>query len=95
MTAKEQIEEQIRQVLANETQAITLSEKLFSPAGLFNQLAPSEPERRQVVQTPLFRQAQARFRELQHKEAAEFAQVVAQTQAALQDEDYLLKLERR
>ena len=88
------IEQLIRDTLATETQAIALSDRLFSPAGLFNVLAPTEQERREVVRSPLFKQAQARFRELQQKEASEFSRVVQQAESEALKGDYLLKLER-
>lgn len=94
MTEREQLESQIREVLATETQAIPLSNKLFRPDGLFNQLAKTEDERRIVAQSPLFQQAQRRLTELQHSEAAEFGRAVRQAQAALPEGDYLLKFER-
>jgi hypothetical protein len=94
MTERERVEEQIREVLANATQAIALSERLFSPSGLFNQIAATEEERRTVAGSPLFRQAQRRLTELQHKEAAEFGRAVQQAQSAIPDGGYWLKLER-
>jgi hypothetical protein len=94
MTEREHIEEQIREVLANETQAIPLSNKLFAPEGLFNRLAATEEERRAVAQSSLFRQAQGRLMELQKKEAAEFGRAVQQAQGAIPDGSYWLKLER-
>src|SRR5262249_54366965 len=94
MTEQEQIEQQIREVLATETQAIPLSNKLFRPDGLFARLGKTEAERRTVVQSSLFKQAQRRLTELQQLEAAEFARVVEQTRAGTPDEGYLLKLER-
>ena len=53
MSNRERIESQIREILAAEGSAATLSEKLFSPAGLFNALAPTEADRRLVVWSPL------------------------------------------
>jgi hypothetical protein len=93
MTEREQLEKQILDVLAAETQAIPLSNKLFSPSGLFNQLAATEEERRVVARSALFQQAQRRLTELQRHEAAAFARAVEQTQSALPDQDYVLKLE--
>jgi hypothetical protein len=78
MTEREQIEEQILQVLASEMQAIPLSNKLFSPEGLFSQIAKTEEERRTIAQSPLFHQAQRRLTDLQRQEAAEFGRVVEQ-----------------
>jgi hypothetical protein len=94
MTELERIEEQIREVLATETQAIPLSDKLFSPNGLFNQVAKIGTDRRAVAHSPLFKQAQARFRELQQQEAAAFARAVQSAQAAMPAGDYLVKMER-
>jgi len=93
VTKAEQVEQQIREVLATEAHAIPLSNKLFRPDGLFNKLAKTEDERRIVAQSPLFKQAQRRLMELQQKEATEFAQAVKQAQAAVPDGSYLLKLE--
>jgi len=93
MTAREQVEAQIREALASETSAAALSDKLFSPAGLFNALAPTEPERRAVVRTDLFRQAQARFRELQQAEAAAFARAVEQADATFPHDGHRIKVE--
>lgn len=93
MTMREQVEQQIREILANEAHAIPLSNKLFRPDGLFSKLANTKEERRIVAQSPLFKQAQTRLMELQQKEATQFAQVVKQTPAAGPEGNYLLKLE--
>jgi hypothetical protein len=93
MTEREHIEEQIRELLTTETSGIILSNKLFAPGGLFGLLGATEEERRAVVQTSLFRQAQARISELQRKEAAEFARVVEQAQAAALGKEFLFRLE--
>src|SRR5262245_2874690 len=94
MSDQERVEQQIRDVLATETHAIPLSDKLFRPDGLFNRLATNEEERRRVAQSPLFKQAQRRLMELQHKEAAEFARAVEQVKAAMPEGSCLVKLER-
>lgn len=94
MTEREQIEQQIREVLESEEQAIPLSNKLFSPSGLFSRLASTEEERRVLVQSPLFKEAQRRFRTLQRSEVKEFARVVEQARAAAPESKYLLKLEQ-
>src|SRR5262245_29290126 len=49
MTDRDRLERQIREALSTETSAAALSEKLFSPTGLFSALAPTEPERQVVV----------------------------------------------
>jgi len=89
---KAAVEDQIREVLRVEREAMSLSDKLFSRHGLFNQIATTEPQRRDVARSALFREAQKRFSDLQRQEAAEFARKMRQlpTLAAHQ----LLKLER-
>lgn len=93
MIERENIEKQIRELLTTETSGILLSNKLFRPDGLFNQLAHTEDERRIVAQSPLFRQAQTRVSELKRKEAAEFARVVEQTQAFRSGKEFVFKIE--
>ena len=80
---RDEIEQGIREALATETSAITLSRKLFHPDGLFAKLATSEQERRALTQCALFVEAQRRLSGLQRQEGAEFARAVAQTQPAL------------
>jgi hypothetical protein len=93
MTDRDHLEAQIREAIAAETSAAALSEKLFSPSGLFNALAPTQPEREVVVRSELFRQAQARFRELQQTEAAAFARAVEQAESALPHGGHRVKWE--
>jgi hypothetical protein len=95
MTERERIEEQIREVLATESQAIRLSNKLFNQEdGLFGRLATTEEERRIVARSPLFQQALKQVNELQKKELAEFNRVVEQARAALPTDGYVFKLEQ-
>jgi hypothetical protein len=94
MPERDEIEQQIRDVLSRESHAIPLSNQLFSPDGLFSRLAATEEERRSLVQSPLFREAKRRFLELQQAEAKEFARVVEQAEAAEPMAKYLHKLER-
>ncbi len=70
-----------------------LSNRLFSQGGLFSQLAPTEEERRALVQSELFKQAQRRLSDLERKEAAVFKAAIEQVQAALPDSGYRLKME--
>jgi hypothetical protein len=70
-----------------------LSDRLFSPGGLFSRLAGTEEERRQLVQSPLFKEAQRRLSTLQQQEAEQFARAVEQAQAALPESGYRLKME--
>jgi hypothetical protein len=93
MSDRERIESQIREVLAAEGSAASLSEKLFSPAGLFNALAPTEADRRQIVRSLLFREAQARFRELQLAEGAAFAKAVEEAEITFPSGGHRVKLE--
>lgn len=88
MLNEEQIEQQIRDVLATEGQALALSNKLFSPDGLFCQLAQTEQERRLVAQAPLFKQAQKRLTELQRKEGAAFTEAVEQLAVRCRQETF-------
>jgi hypothetical protein len=78
MVIDKTIEARIREVLANETSAIPLSDQLFSPTGLFNLLAHDEQERRAVASSPLFRQAQDRLHELQQCEAKAISRTISQ-----------------
>jgi hypothetical protein len=95
MNERQRLEQEIREVLDSDAAAIELSNKLFSPNGLFNQLTKTESERRIIAQTSLFRKAQRRLTSLQQKEAAEFARNVQQAEAIFpQGDAYVLKLER-
>ena len=49
MTEREQIEQQIREVLASELAAVVLSDKLFGPGGLFGRLADTEEGRKAEI----------------------------------------------
>ena len=95
MADRAQIEQQVRDVLATETKAIPLSNRLFRPDGLFSLLGQTEEERRAVARSALFGEAQRRLTELQRQEAAAFSQAVMQTPAARPEEGYLLKLEQQ
>ena len=88
------IEDRIRVALASELDAISLSNQLFSPGGLFNQLAKSEPERRSIVETPLFKVAQRRVSALQRNEAQEFARTVEQFESRRGGRQSLHRMER-
>jgi hypothetical protein len=83
MSTRAMIENQIRQILNTEKQAITLSRKLFGPGGLFQQLGATEQQRREIIQSDLYREAQKRLTELQKQEAAEFARTAENAQSLL------------
>lgn len=93
MSKDTEIEREIREVLASETDAITLSKRLFSPGGLFPALGRTEAERRVISRSPLFREAQRRLSELQRQEAAAFARVVEQSEAIRSSKAVRYKLE--
>ena len=90
---QEAIEKQIREVLATEKNAIPLSNKLVSQGGLFGQLGPTYADRQQVVRSPLFKEAQARVRELEKREAKVFAEAARLLEEALPKSGYRLRLE--
>jgi hypothetical protein len=93
MTEREQIEQRICEILATETRAVPLSEKLFSQTeGLFGRLAATEEERQRVARSPLFRQALHRLSELQQQEREILERVVHQVEGIL-PEGYALRLE--
>lgn len=93
MTERERVEQQILEILATEMSAIPLSRKLFSPDGLFSKLARTKEERRELVQTDLFKKAQRRLTMLQQEEATAFTRTVQQLHDALPDGSYRLKME--
>jgi|SRR6516165_6025717 hypothetical protein len=66
---REEAERQIRELLASEDRAVILSNKLFTPNGLFSQLGQTLEERREVIKSDLWRDAMARMRELESREA--------------------------
>ena len=88
------IEDRIRDALASEQDAISLSNQLFSPSGLFNQLAQTESERRSLVESPLFKEAQRRVSTLKRDEAQEFARTVEQFEAGRIGGQSLHRMER-
>jgi hypothetical protein len=67
---REAIEAEIRHVLATESRTTVLSNKLFQQGpGLFPKLASTDDERRELVKTSLFKEVQARVRELRYRDA--------------------------
>ncbi len=93
MTKRDEIERRIRDVLANETHAMPLSNKLFTPEGLFSEIAGTEEERRVLVQSPLFRQALRRLHELENKEGAAFSAAIRQAESLIPEGGCVFKLE--
>ena len=67
---REEIEAEIRHLLATETRTVVLSNKLFQQGtGLFQQLWATEDQKRAVMTSDLFRQAMDRVRDLQYRDA--------------------------
>jgi len=87
------VEERIRDLIATETRAVVLSNKLFTPDGLFNQIAHNEAERREIVKTELWRDAQNRLRDLEYEEAATLAEVSKLVNQRLPHGGYRIRLE--
>lgn len=94
MTEREQVESEIRALLSSETSGIALGNKLFSPDGLFNKIAKNEAERRQIIQTPLFKEAHRHYGELVKREGAEFSRIVNQMEASLPPGKYRFRIEQ-
>lgn len=78
----DEIKQLIRAALATEMSAVNLSNLLFGPQGLFKELAHTAEERRKLVQTPLFREANARLTDLQFLEAEPLFKEVDRIRAA-------------
>ena len=69
MPARDQTEAEIRRLLATETSAIRLSNALFTPGGLFSKLYSTPDQKKALVDSPLFDEANRRLSELQLREA--------------------------
>jgi hypothetical protein len=61
------LEKQIREVLATETNYWALSDKLFGPNGLFGKMGTTIDERKVIGRSPLFREAQKKIRDMEYK----------------------------
>jgi hypothetical protein len=79
MNSDQPLEGQIRDVLDSEHDAISLSDKLFSPHGLFSRMATTESECRAVAQSELFKEAQTRLAELRRIEAESFSKAIEES----------------
>jgi hypothetical protein len=66
---RDEAETEIRRRLAAETSAVRLSNALFTPGGLFSKLYATPDEKKAVVASPLFDEANRRLSELQLQEA--------------------------
>ena len=93
MQNSQTLEQQVREILDSESDAISLSNRLFSPQGLFNRWAKTEAERRAVAGSVLFKEAQRRLSELKRQEAERFSQAVEQSQHGSHGGARLVKIE--
>jgi hypothetical protein len=81
---KETLIHQIEEMLKIEVSSNALSVILFSPQGLFNDLALLVGDRKAVAQMPLFRRASERVSELAWRESAPLRAEVDRMNAALE-----------
>ena len=69
MNEREQIEQEIRDLLSVNLSSREFSNRVFGQFhGLFPRLGPAEADRRAIVGTELWKQAKARLRELERLE---------------------------
>lgn len=69
MTDREQLEQEIRDLLTADLSSIEFSNRVFGQFhGLFPRLGPTEADRRAIIQSELWKQAQTRLRELERQE---------------------------
>ncbi|MFO0966324.1 MAG: hypothetical protein U0793_12175 [Gemmataceae bacterium] len=69
----------VERVLATESSASGLGDRLFSTSGLFVAWTKTEEDRRSLTKTAIFKIAQTRFRELQMKDGARFSEAIARS----------------
>jgi hypothetical protein len=93
MADKAKIEEEIRQVLASDLDAVSMSNRLFSQGGLFSLLGSTEEERRAIIQTTLFQEAHHYISELQRLEREAFTKAVKEARAQLAKKKKLEQVE--
>lgn len=87
MMSRAEAEVAIRHILATETDSVRVSNWLFRPPpfGLFSKLWSTEEEKRALIASPLFQEAQQRVTELMRQEVAELErQDAARYQTAVQ-----------
>ena len=94
MSEREEVEQQIRELLTADLDSVTLSNKLFQQGtGLFGILGKTEQERRELVRSDLFKMAQARLRELERRDLERFREVVKAVEQHRTPGSFLLQLE--
>ncbi len=89
-----EIEHEIQTVIATESNAMRFSERIFAHDGLFAKLASTPDERKLLIASPLYRQAQNRFHELQSAELATFRAKVADLRKFAPYADSTVRVER-
>jgi hypothetical protein len=83
MTDRERIEREIRDYLAALVDSVTFSNHLFQQeTGLFAKLGPTLEDRKAVVQSEIWKLAQARLRELERIDLKRFRSVAREQSAA-------------
>jgi hypothetical protein len=90
---REEVEDQIRALLSSESMAMRLSNKLFTPGGLFSQIAQTPEERREIANSDLWKQAISRLDELHEQESAALAEAAEVIRRRLPNGSYRLRLE--
>jgi hypothetical protein len=69
---RDEVENEIRRLIDTETSAIRFSNALFTPGGLFSKLFSTPDEKKAILDSPLFNQANRRLSELMREEAKRF-----------------------
>ena len=94
MTERDQIEQQIRSLIAADMDSTTFSNLLYQQGtGLFARLGPTIEERRAIIQTDLWKEAQQRLRELEARDVVRFREVVKKVEEYREPGSFVLKLE--
>lgn len=65
--SREDIEAEIRTLLATESSYWILTDRLFGPDGLFGKMGATIEERKVIGRSPLFREAQKRIRDMEYE----------------------------
>jgi hypothetical protein len=91
---REQVQAQIRHLLATETRTTVLSNALFQQGtGLFKQLWDTEEEKHAVIASDLFREAMERVRDLQYRDAEVLREASRVLSEKLPDTEFRLTLD--
>lgn len=94
MTEREQIEQQIRNLITADMDSTTFSNLLYQQGtGLFSRLGPTVEDRQAIIQTDLWKLAQQRLRELEARDVVRFREVVKKVEEYREPGSFVLKLE--